>query len=137
MAIGFNKHYALLAVLLFGIELAIALWVHDTLIRPFIGDVLVVMLLFCLLRAVIQMNNQHLIVAVLIFSYAVEIGQYFQLAHLLGVAQYPIARIVIGSTFDGMDLVAYTLGALLLSVAHIIIGTKINYIPPTSDNAKY
>ena len=112
-------------------------WVHDTLIRPFIGDVLVVMLLFCLLRAVIQINNKHLIVAVLIFSYAVEIGQYFQLAYLLGVAQYPIARIVIGSTFDGMDLVAYTLGALLLSVAHIMIGTKINYIPPTSDNAKY
>ncbi|GAB3215098.1 DUF2809 domain-containing protein [Pseudaeromonas pectinilytica] len=74
MAIGFNKHYALLAVLLFGVELAIALWVHDTLIRPFIGDVLVVMLLFCLLRAVIQMNNKHLIVAVLIFSYAVEQG---------------------------------------------------------------
>lgn len=131
MAISFNKHYALLAVLLFGIELAIALWVHDTLIRPFIGDVLVVMLLFCLLRAVIQVNNQRLIMAVLIFSYAVEIGQYFQLAHLLGLAHYPIARIVIGSTFDAMDLLAYTLGALLLYIAHIIIGTKINYIPPT------
>lgn len=120
MAIGFNKHYALLAVLLFGIELAIALWVHDTLIRPFIGDVLVVILLFCLLRVVIQINNQHLILAVLIFSYAVEIGQYFQLAQLLGLAQYPIARIMIGSTFDSMDLVAYTLGALLLAVIHRI-----------------
>jgi hypothetical protein len=131
MAIGFNKHYALLAVLLFGVELAIALWVHDTLIRPFIGDVLVVMLLFCLLRAIIQINNNRLILAVLIFSYVVEIGQYFQLAHLLGLAQYPIARIVIGSTFDAMDLLAYTLGALLLYIAHIIIGTKTNYIPPT------
>ena len=137
MAIGFNKYYALLAVLLFGVELVIALWVHDTLIRPFIGDVLVVMFLFCLLRTVIQINNQCLILGVLIFSYAVEIGQYFQLAQWLGLAQYPIARIVIGSTFDGMDLVAYTLGALLLSVAHIMIGTKINYIPPTSNNAKY
>ncbi len=124
MAISFNKHYALLAVLLFGIELAIALWVHDTLIRPFIGDVLVVILLFCLLRAIIQINNNLLILAVLIFSYVVEIGQYFQLAQWLGVEHYPIARIIIGSTFDSMDLVAYTLGALLLSVAHIIIGTK-------------
>ena len=128
MAIGFNKYYALLAVLLFGVELVIALWVHDTLIRPFIGDVLVVMFLFCLLRTVIQINNQHLILGVLIFSYAVEIGQYFQLAQWLGLAQYPIARIVIGSTFDGMDLVAYTLGALLLSATHIIVTTNTNYI---------
>ena len=128
MAIGFNKYYALLAVLLFGVELVIALWVHDTLIRPFIGDVLVVMFLFCLLRTVIQINNQHLILGVLIFSYAVEIGQYFQLARWLGLAQYPIARIVIGSTFDGMDLLAYTLGALLLSATHIMVTTKINYI---------
>lgn len=128
MAIGFNKYYALLAVLLFGVELVIALWVHDTLIRPFIGDVLVVMLLFCLLRTVIQINNQCLILGVLIFSYAVEIGQYFQLAQWLGLAQYPIARIVIGSTFDGMDLLAYTLGALLLSATHIMVTTNTNYI---------
>lgn len=128
MAIGFNKYYALLAVLLFGVELVIALWVHDTLIRPFIGDVLVVMLLLCLLRTVIQINNQCLILGVLIFSYAVEIGQYFQLAQWLGLAQYPIARIVIGSTFDGMDLLAYTLGALLLSATHIMVTTNTNYI---------
>jgi len=131
MVIGFNKHYALLAVLLFGIELAIALWIHDTLIRPFIGDVLVVMLLFCLLRAVIQINNQRLILAVLIFSYAVEIGQYFKLAQLLGLAQYPIARIVIGSTFDVMDLLAYTLGAVLLYVIHRSNSTGFGYIPPS------
>lgn len=130
MTIRFNKYYALLAILLFGVELVIAIWIHDTLIRPFVGDILVVMLLFCLLRAVIQINNQHLILAVLIFSYAVEIGQYFQLAQWLGLAQYTIARIVIGSTFDGMDLVAYTLGALLLSATHIIAGKKTNYIPP-------
>lgn len=128
MAIGFNKYYALLAALLFGVELGIALWVHDTLIRPFIGDVLVVMFLFCLLRIVIQINNQYLILGVLIFSYAVEIGQYFQLAQWLGLAQYPIARIVIGSTFDGMDLLAYTLGALSLSATHIMVTTNTNYI---------
>ena len=127
MAISFNKHYALLAVLLFGVELAIALWVHDTLIRPFIGDVLVVILLFCLLRAVIQINNRLLILAVLIFSYVVEIGQYFQLAHLLGLAQYPIARIVIGSTFDSMDLIAYTVGAASLYIAHHLDKTGISY----------
>jgi len=128
MPIGFNKHYALLAVLLFCVELVIATYIHDTFIRPFIGDVLVVMLLFCLLRAVIRINNSLLILTVLGFSYAVEIGQYFQLAQLLGLAQYPIARIVIGSTFDGMDLVAYTVGAALLYIAHHFKKTGITYI---------
>lgn len=126
-----HKTYAFCAALLLAVETFIALWIHDTLIRPFIGDVLVVMLLFCLLRAVIQINNRLLILAVLIFSYTVEIGQYFQLAQRLGLAQYPIARIMIGSTFDSMDLVAYTLGALLLAVIHHITRAKTIYIPPS------
>ena len=36
------------------------------------------------------------------------------MVELLHLQQLPLARIVIGATFDGMDLLAYTLGALSL-----------------------
>ncbi len=115
MQIGFYKKYALLAVVLFAVELSIALFINDAFIRPFLGDVFVVMLLFYLCKSFVAVSDQGLILAVLLFSFAVEIGQYFRLAELLGVMDCKIARIAIGSTFDAKDLLAYAIGAALLS----------------------
>ncbi len=117
MQIGFYKKYALLAVLLFVVELTIAVFINDAFIRPFLGDVLVVMLLFCLCKSFVKVSDHGLIVAVLLFSFAVEIGQYFRLAELLGLMDYKVARIVIGSTFDAKDLLAYAIGAALVLVS--------------------
>ena len=77
----------------------------------------VVMLLFCLCKSFVKVSDHGLIVAVLLFSFAVEIGQYFRLAELLGLMDYKVARIVIGSTFDAKDLLAYAIGAALLLVS--------------------
>ncbi len=38
----FNKSYAALTLILFTVEVVIALFVHDHIIRPYLGDVLVV-----------------------------------------------------------------------------------------------
>jgi len=35
------------------------------------------------------------------------IGQYFNLAKLLGLSDYKIARVIIGSTFDMTDIACY------------------------------
>ncbi len=117
MQIGFYKKYALLAVLLFVVELTIAVFINDAFIRPFLGDVLVVMLLFCLCKSFVKVSDHGLIGAVLLFSFAVEIGQYFRLAELLGLMDCKVARIVIGSTFDAKDLLAYAIGAALVLVS--------------------
>ena len=117
MQIGFYKKNALLALLLFVVELTIAVFINDAFIRPFLGDVLVVMLLFYLCKTFVSGRELALIVAVLLFSFAVEIGQYFRLAELLGLMDCKVARIVIGSTFDVKDLLAYAIGAALLLVS--------------------
>ena len=117
MQIGIYKKNALLALLLFVVELTIAVFINDAFIRPFLGDVLVVMLLFYLCKTFVSGRDLALIVAVLLFSFAVEIGQYFRLAELLGLMDCKVARIVIGSTFDAKDLLAYAIGAALLLVS--------------------
>ena len=61
MQIGFYKKYALLAVLLFVVELTIAVFINDAFIRPFLGDVLVVMLLFCLCKSFVKVSDHGLI----------------------------------------------------------------------------
>lgn len=114
MRLAFTPRYALVACLLLAIELVIGLYVHDRFIRPFVGDLLVVWLIFFLCRSLLKTDSSRLLLAVWLFCCAVEFGQYWRLVELLHLQQLPLARIVIGATFDGMDLLAYTLGALSL-----------------------
>lgn len=102
--------YPLAFVILFLIEIAIALFVHDEFIRPLVGDMLVVILIYCLVRSIWKVTSTRLCLGILIFAYGIEIGQYFQLANRLGLGNNVLARIVIGSTFDWKDLGAYAIG---------------------------
>ncbi|MFI5138080.1 MAG: DUF2809 domain-containing protein [Sphingobacteriales bacterium] len=116
----FNKYYFLLAVLLFAIELYIGLYVHDAIIRPFGGDFLVAIFLYCVVKSFI--NTPLLLTSglVLLFTYAVEISQYFHLVNRLGLEHSKTAKILLGTTFSFIDLGTYTLGILLVIIAENI-----------------
>jgi hypothetical protein len=120
MKFGFSKKYAIFSAGLLAVEISIALFVHDRLIRPFVGDMLVVILIFSLCRTVIKSNYFWLALWVLIFSFAVEIGQYFNLISILGLQHCAIARTIIGVTFDFHDLLAYSAGVLLICVTGLL-----------------
>jgi len=114
MKFGFHKKYAILSVGLFMVEISIALFIHDRFVRPFVGDMIVVILIFTICRSVINANYFWLAFCVLIFSFAVEIGQYFNLVSILGLQHCGLARTIIGTTFDYHDLLAYSAGVLLI-----------------------
>jgi hypothetical protein len=120
MKVGFSKKFAALSAGLFVVEVFIALFIHDRLVRPFIGDMLVVILIFAICRSVIKANYFWLALCVLIFSFAVEIGQYFDLISILGLQHCRLARTVIGTTFDYHDLLAYSAGVLLILVIGLL-----------------
>jgi hypothetical protein len=107
---GFYKKYFLLTALLFLIEVLIAVFVHDRFIRPYFGDYLVVIFLYCFLRSFVRAPVLPAALAVLVFSYLIEVLQYYNLVSMLGLEQSKIARIVIGTGFSWWDMVAYTLG---------------------------
>ncbi|PPC78677.1 DUF2809 domain-containing protein [Pokkaliibacter plantistimulans] len=110
----FNRNCFFLAIFWFLVEVAIARYIHDQFIRPFIGDVLVIVLLFYIAKTFLALRDRMLVIGAVLFAYAIETGQYFHLVSLLGLEHYRLARIVIGSTFDVMDLLAYTLGGALI-----------------------
>lgn len=117
MRLRFSPRYAGLFAALFLIELTIALFIKDSVVRPFIGDILVIMLIYFFMQTFFSCNTLRTIIGVLVFSYLVEFGQYFHLVKLLHLQDVAVANIVIGSTYDAMDLVAYTIGAFLLWIA--------------------
>jgi Protein of unknown function (DUF2809) len=120
MKFGFSRKYAILSIVLLGIEIFIALFIQDRLVRPVVGDMLVVILIFSICRSVIKANNFWLAFCVLAFSFAVEIGQYFNLISILGLQSFELARIIIGTTFDFHDLLAYSAGILLIFIIEIL-----------------
>ena len=108
---SFHTGYFLLALLLLAVEIVIAKYAHDEFIRPFGGDYLVVILLYCLVRSVAEVSVPVAAISVLFFSYAVEISQYFHLADRIGYSKPSLIRTLLGSSFSWWDLLAYTLGA--------------------------
>ncbi|MBD1365064.1 DUF2809 domain-containing protein [Mucilaginibacter sp. ZT4R22] len=114
MKFRFNKYYFALAAVLFNVEVLIANFVHDSIIRPYGGDFLVVILVYCAIKAFIKSNLWATAVGVLILSYVVEIAQYYHLIYKLGWENSAIARNLLGTTFKWEDLLAYTLGMVLV-----------------------
>ena len=110
----FNRRYFVLAILLLIIEILIALYVHDKIVRPYIGDFLVVILIYCFLKSFLNTPVFATGIAVLIFSYSVEILQYLNIVDILGLQNSSFARIIIGNSFAWIDIIAYTAGVFFL-----------------------
>ena len=108
----FNRTYFAFTIFLFLLETVIALFVHDNFIRPYFGDFLVVMLLYCFLKSFLNVSVWAAAGLVLLFSFAIETAQYFNMVEKLGLEHYKIAKVVLGNSFAWMDLLAYVLGIL-------------------------
>lgn len=106
--------YLLLTVLLLCIEVVIALFVHDRFIRPYMGDVLVVVVIYTFIRIFIPEKLRLLPLYIFVFAAGVEGLQYLQIVDRLGLQNNPFLRILIGSVFDWKDIGCYAVGCLLL-----------------------
>ena len=112
----FTPYYFFWTILLFFVELFIALFVRDAFVRPYLGDVLVVILIYALIRSLFKYSIRTVAVGVLLFAFLVEILQYFRIVEVLGLGDSTLARTIIGTTFVWEDFVAYTVGVLILII---------------------
>ncbi len=110
----FKAYYCFWSIILFLIELYIALYVDDNFVRPYLGDVLVVILIYAMVRTCFKVSIVTTALGVLIFSFCIEILQYFKIVEILGLGSSAFARTVIGTTFAWEDLVAYSVGIVIL-----------------------
>ena len=121
----FNRNYFIPTILLFLIESAIAFYLHDNFIRPYFGDFLVVILLYCFVKSFVNVSVWVAAGLVLLFSFAIEIAQYFNMFEKLGLQHYKVPKVVLGNSFAWMDLLAYILGILIvISIEKIYFRTR-------------
>jgi len=106
--------YAVATLFLLLIEVIIALYVHDDFIRPYVGDVLVVIVIYTFIRIIVPEKCKLIPLFLFIFAAGVELLQLANIVEILGVADNEFLKILIGSVFDIKDIVCYAVGCVIL-----------------------
>lgn len=119
---------ATLALLL--IEIYIGLFVRDRFVRPFLGDVLVTMLLCCLCRAIKPTGVRLLPLYVMAFATVVEVAQYVDLVALVGLEHNAFISTIVGRSYSYKDLICYAVGCGLFWVIEWAVKRRLKANPP-------
>ena len=117
--------YAIASVILLIIEILIGLYAHGW-IRNYLGDVLVVILLYTLFRTALPEwpgKRYVLPTVILLFAFAVEFLQLWGFCDRFGITNR-LLRIIIGTGFSLADLLCYAVGIIPCYVSEYI--TKVN-----------
>ena len=116
MKFRFSIYYFLLTVAFFTIEVLIAtVFKHFFILRAYIGDVLVVMLIYTAILSFFEIKNRKLlIVGIFIFACCIEVLQYFRISEILQLKPGSAAHIIVGSSFSWIDILCYGIGCILL-----------------------
>lgn len=111
--------YFICFFVLLAVEIGIALLVHDRFIRPYVGDMLVTVLLCCLVRSVFPNRPKLLAVYIFAFSVAVECLQLADIVSIFHIKNSAL-RVILGSTFDWKDILCYLLGCIVFFFAETL-----------------
>ncbi|QUH28720.1 ribosomal maturation YjgA family protein [Vallitalea guaymasensis] len=107
-----RKYYLLTFLILLITEFFIAIYIHDMFIRPYIGDVLIVILMYTFIRGIHQKKIKFLPIYLLLVAIVVEIAQYFNLAE--NFEDNILMSTIIGRTFDIKDIYCYLVGTVII-----------------------
>ena len=102
-------------LLLLGVEICIGMFYFSKFIRAYMGDVIVVWVIYCLFRSFVprKFNSCAVAVGILVFSFAVEFLQKNHIADVLGVKN-ELLRIIIGTSYAPEDLWCYAAGTAVM-----------------------
>ncbi len=116
MKFKFSPYYFIAFIILFITEALIAVYLKDGFIRHTFGDFLVVILVYCFLKSILNYKSYQIALVVFVISFVIEFLQLTSFLELLHLEQNKLAKIVLGSTFSISDLVAYTLGIISIVI---------------------
>ena len=99
-------------LMLTGIELLIALFMHDGFIRPFLGDIIVVAVIYYFVRIFFPLGLKRLLLYIFVFSVIVEFAQLLDFTrYISGNSQF--LRILLGTAFSFWDILCYAAGCII------------------------
>ncbi|GAB2686994.1 DUF2809 domain-containing protein [Mucilaginibacter koreensis] len=122
MKFKFNPVYFVFTIILFITEVLIGAYLTDAIIRPYGGDYLVVILIYCFIKSFFNWPVLPVAVGTLLFAYLIEVSQYYHLIALLGLGNSDSAKLIMGYSFEWIDMLAYTLGVITIIIIEAMAG---------------
>lgn len=111
-----SRNYMVATVIILSIEVLIALYVNDKFVRPFLGDTLAVILVYCFIKIIIRERVLMVAILSLCIAFVIEILQATNFIECIGLEDIKLARIVLGTSFSWGDILAYIAGAVLVII---------------------
>ena len=105
-------NYTIISVIMLIAVILIALFATGF-VRGSVGDVLVVLLIFSLLRIPFTNKPRFLALYVFLFAVFIEILQYFDFVSMIGLSGNRFVSTALGGTFSFGDIACYGAGAVL------------------------
>lgn len=91
-------------------------------VRAYIGDVLIIPLIYCFVRILYTRDNKFLPLAVGGLGILAEVIQYFDFCGIFGIDKGSLLGIIIGSHADFKDIICYLAGVALIYAAEFVCG---------------
>jgi len=112
--------YGIAFAVLVIIEFIIGIFVHDGFIRPYLGDIIVVIAIYAFVRIIIPEKYVLLPLIIFVFSVIVELLQGIHIVDIIGIQNH-LLRVLIGTSFDWKDILCYAVGCLILGIYEIVL----------------
>ena len=119
--------YFLLFLLLLGVEIAIANYLKTGFIRAYLGDFLVVILLYCLLMSTLKPSVKTGLVLTLAIAFAIELLQLIDLTRFFPQEYKKLATLILGSQFSWLDLLMYMLGIACVGITEVVLHMRYSF----------
>ena len=116
--------YLIATLVILAVEIFIGLFVHDRFVRPFVGDVLVVVLIYTFIRIFIPEKVRLLPLYVFIFAVVVELLQLIRIVEILGLQDNKLMSTIIGTSFDIRDILCYFVGCAFCGIWEYLVYRK-------------
>ena len=121
--------YITLFLALFAIEVIIATYIHDNFIRPYLGDTIVIVLIYAFVMGFFSVGHtlsSKIKVAfyVLLFAFIIEGLQASSFIYKIGLGDQKWAQVILGTSFSWWDIVAYIAGFIAIVYAEWVINKK-------------
>lgn len=112
-----RKKYIIGFLILLIIEILIALFIHGGFIRNYLGDVIVVWVIYCFVKMISPKLNSYLTaIGVMLFAFVVEFLQAINIVDILGLGNIKFFRVLIGTSFSVIDLICYACGTAFIFI---------------------
>ncbi len=121
--------YIALFIVLFAIEVIIATYIHDNFIRPYLGDTIVIVLIYAFVMGFFSVGHTlsskiRVAFYVLLFAFIIEGLQASSFIYKIGLGDQKWAQVILGTSFSWWDMLAYIAGFIAIVSVEWLLDKK-------------